>query len=117
MSNDIRASQAPISDQGSAFQHKRQRTDSYDLNKQNLPSRLSDLLALTAQPTPLLADLSIFSQTKQLLSQAQQFFVDPNATEKNAMFADICMVFTIWLRETECLAKDLLLAVWLADNL
>lgn len=87
------------------------------MDNHDLSSRLSALLVLAVRPTPLLADLSTYSETMDIVNKANQFFVNPPTEQKNAAFADICAVFTAWLRDTKSLSKKLLLAVCLADNL
>ena len=78
---------------------------------------MSALLGLAVRPTPLLADLSIYSETMDILNKADQFFVDPPTEQKILVFVDICTILAAWLRDTRSLSKEIILAVCLADSL
>lgn len=98
---------------------KRQKLETSDLTPSVFLHELEELLASTKQSSPVLADLSTYNHSINLLNRAEQFFspVGLARDHKAVVFANTCAVFSKWLQDTNCFSKELLLAVWLADSI
>lgn len=101
------------------MQCKRLKTGLLTAVKFNVADALQAVLASTSRPTPLFADSNPYNRLLDLCQKAHASFEEGSENENEASFAAICAHFLEWLRKSssEMLSKELLTAVWLADQI
>ena len=108
-----------MSPESSPVQRKRQKTGVLAVAKLDVADALQAVLASTSQPTPLLAEITPYTKLLDLFHKAHSSFKEGSEIENEAPYAEACTHFFRWLckSSSEMLSKELLTAVWVADQI